>query len=173
MIENGYIASVKYQFTQYKTLAEKAIDQIPDEKIYWQYNPESNSIATIVKHMSGNMLSRFTDFYTSDGEKKWRNRDAEFENEILSREQLKSLWNSGWDCLFNILKDLKPEDLIKTVMIRKEDHTVMEAINRQLTHYAYHAGQIVFIAKLIVDHEWKTLSIAKNSSRAYNSQKGL
>lgn len=172
MIENNYITSARFQFTQYKTLAEKAIDQVPDEKIYWQYNAESNSIAMIVKHMAGNMLSRFTDFYTSDGEKKWRNRDAEFENEILSREQLKSLWNSGWDCLFNILQNLKAEDLTKTVLIRNDEHSVMEAINRQLTHYAYHIGQIIFISKMVVD-EWMTLTIARNASRAFNSQKGL
>src|SRR6195952_6078291 len=109
MIENGYIASVRYQFTQYKALAEKAIDQVPDDKIYWQYNPESNSIAMIVKHMAGNMLSRFTDFYTSDGEKKWRDRDAEFENEHLSREKIKARWNEGWNCLFNVLENLKKE----------------------------------------------------------------
>jgi Protein of unknown function (DUF1572) len=173
MIENSYIASVRYQFTQYKTLAEKAIDQVPDDKIYWQYNPESNSIAMIVKHMSGNMLSRFTDFYSSDGEKKWRNRDAEFENEHLSREKLKSLWNDGWNCLFHVLENLKKEDLSKTILIRKEEHSVMEAINRQLTHYAYHVGQIIFISKMIADSDWKTLTIAKNASRAFNSQKGL
>src|ERR1700709_743451 len=100
MMENNYISSVKNQFNQYKILAEKAIDQIPDEKIYWQYNPETNSIAIIVKHLAGNMLSRFTDFYHSDGEKKWRNRDQEFENEKLCREKLKALWEDAWSCLF-------------------------------------------------------------------------
>ena len=173
MIENSYIVSVRYQFTQYKTLAEKAIDQVPDDKIYWQYNPESNSIAMIVKHMAGNMLSRFTDFYTSDGEKKWRDRDAEFENEHLSREKIKARWNEGWNCLFKVLENLKKEDLSKTILIRNEEHSVMEAINRQLTHYAYHVGQIIFISKMIADSEWKTLTIAKNASRAFNTKKGL
>jgi Protein of unknown function (DUF1572) len=173
MIENNYIASVKNQFIQYKTLAEKAMDQVPDEKIYWQYNPETNSIAIIVKHMTGNMFSRFTDFYTADGEKKWRDRDGEFENEKLSREKLKTLWNEGWNCFFNIINGLSAEDLSKIVLIRNEEHTVMEAINRQLTHYASHIGQIIFISKMILDNEWKSLSIPKKASRAYNAKKGL
>jgi hypothetical protein len=173
MIENNYIVSIRNQFTQYKVLAEKAIDQIPDEKIFWQYNPETNSIATIVKHLAGNMLSRFTDFYNSDGEKKWRNRDAEFENEKLSREKLKALWNEGWNCLFRILNDLTSADLPKTILIRNEEHTVVDALNRQLAHYASHVGQIIFLAKMILDKEWKTLSIPKNASREFNAKKGL
>src|SRR5450432_851095 len=173
MIENNYVASVKNQFTQYKTLAEKAIDQVPDEKISWQYNPETDSIAIIVKHMVGNMLSRFTDFYMSDGEKKWRNRDGEFENGELSREKLKTLWNEGWDCLFKILDGLTPEDLSKIVLIRNEEHTVMEAINRQLTHYASHIGQIIFISKMILDRDWKSLTIPRKASREFNAKKGL
>lgn len=172
-MENNYISSVKNQFKQYKVLAEKAIDQVPDEKIYWQFNPETNSIAVIVKHLAGNMLSRFTDFYNSDGEKKWRDRDAEFENEKLTRERLKVLWDKGWDCLFQVLNGLSPADLSKTVIIRNEEHTVVEAINRQLTHYAYHVGQIIFIAKMALDNQWKTLSIPKNASRVFNAKKGL
>lgn len=173
MFENNYIESVKKQFTQYKTLGEKAIEQVSDEKIYWQYNPESNSIATIVKHLAGNMLSRFTDFFTSDGEKNWRNRDAEFENEELTRNKLMARWNEGWNCLFNVLSALSAEDLSKKVKIRNEKHTVMEAINRQLTHYAYHVGQIIFISKMICDSNWKSLSIPRGSSREFNAKKGL
>jgi hypothetical protein len=173
MMENNYIISVKNQFKQYKILAEKAIDQVPDEKIDWQYNPETNSIAIIVKHLAGNMLSRFTDFYNSDGEKKWRNRDAEFENEKLSRERLKALWDEGWHCLFQVLNGLSSADLSKIVIIRNEEHTVVEAINRQLTHYAAHIGQIIFIAKMILDNQWKTLTIPKNASREFNAKKGL
>lgn len=173
MIENNYIASVKNQFKQYKTLAEKAIDQIPDEKIDWQYNPETNSIAVIVKHLAGNMRSRFTDFYNSDGEKKWRNRDSEFENERLSRERLKALWDEGWDCLFQVLNGLAAADLSKVIVIRNEELTVVEAINRQLTHYASHIGQIIFIAKMILDNEWKTLTIPRNKSKEFNAKKGL
>ena len=172
-MENNYISSVKNQFMQYKTLAEKAIDQVPDEKIYWQYNPETNSIAILVKHLAGNMLSRFTDFYTSEGEKKWRDRDAEFENENLSREKLKALWDEGWDRLFHVLNEISPADLSKVVIIRNEEHTVVEAINRQLTHYAYHIGQIIFIAKMVLNNEWRTLTIPKNASRAFNAKKGL
>jgi hypothetical protein len=173
MIENNYIVSVKNQFKQYKTLAEKAIDQIPDEKIDWQYNPETNSIAVIVKHLAGNMRSRFTDFYNSDGEKKWRNRDSEFENEKLSRERLKALWDEGWECLFQVLNGLTAADLSKVIVIRNEEHTVVEAINRQLTHYASHIGQIIFIAKMILDNEWKTLTIPRNKSKEFNVKKGL
>ena len=172
-MENNYITSVKNQFKQYKILAEKAIDQVPDEKIYWQYNQETNSIAIIVKHLAGNMLSRFTDFYNSDGEKKWRDRDAEFENEKLSRERLKALWDKGWDCLFQVLNGLSTADLSKIVIIRNEEHTVVEAINRQLTHYASHIGQIIFIAKMILDNQWRTLTIPKNASREFNAKKGL
>ena len=118
VFEENYISSVKNQFIQCKTLGEKAIAQVPDEKIYWQYNSETNSIAIIVKHLAGNMLSRFTDFLTSDGEKKWRNRDAEFENEELTRDQLMALWEKGWNCLFNVLNALQAKkDLSKKVLI--------------------------------------------------------
>ncbi|HET7002785.1 MAG TPA: DUF1572 family protein, partial [Puia sp.] len=145
----------------------------PDEKIDWQYNPETNSIAIIVKHLAGNMRSRFTDFYNSDGEEKWRNRDAEFENEKLSRERLKVLWDEGWNCLFQVLNGLSAADLPKVVIIRNEEHSVVEALNRHLTHYASHVGQIIFIAKMVLDNQWKTLTIPKNASRAFNAKRGL
>lgn len=173
MIETNYLISVKNQFTQYKTLGEKTIDQVPDDKIYWQYNPETNSIATIVKHLAGNMISRFTDFLTSDGEKSWRNRDVEFENETLSRETLVARWNEGWNCLFDALNHLSEEDLSKKVFIRKEEHTVLEAINRQLTHYASHVGQLIFIGKMVTESQWRSLSIPRNASAAFNAKKGL
>jgi Protein of unknown function (DUF1572) len=173
MFEENYIESVKIQFLQYKTLGEKAIDQVPEDKIYWSYNPESNSIVTIVKHMSGNMLSRFTDFYTTDGEKKWRNRDGEFENEMMKKDDLLEKWNEGWNRLFNILNTLSAESLSKKVKIRNELHTVMEAINRQLTHYAYHVGQIIFLSKMICDNHWKSLSIPKGKSGEINAKMGL
>ncbi len=173
MFEANYIASIKAQFLQYKTLGEKAIAQVPENKIDWVYNPDSNSIVTIVKHMSGNMLSRFTDFYTSDGEKKWRNRDSEFENEILSKETLILKWHQGWTCLFNILNSLSAEDLSKEILIRNEPHTVMEALNRQLTHYSYHIGQIIFLSKMISGNQWESLSIPKGKSAEFNTKKGL
>jgi hypothetical protein len=173
MIENNYIASARSQFRQYKLMGEKAMEQVPVEKLYWQYNPETNSIAIIVKHLTGNMLSRFTDFLNSDGEKKWRNRDGEFENEPLTREILNARWNQGWDCLFQALDVLSGDDLLKHIIIRNEEFTVLEAINRQLTHYASHVGQIIFLSKMIVDSEWKTLTIARHGSREFNAKKGL
>jgi Protein of unknown function (DUF1572) len=173
MIEVNYIASARAQFLKYEKLGEKAIAQVPEDKISWVYDSDSNSIATIVKHISGNMLSRFTDFYTSDGEKKWRNRDTEFENETITKDALMLKWNQGWTCLFNILDSLTTEDLSKEVLIRNEPHTVMEAINRQLTHYAYHVGQIVFLGKMICGNHWESLSIPKGRSQEFNTKKGL
>lgn len=166
-----YLTSAKKQFQYYKLLADKTFDQLTDEQLFFQYNDESNSIALIVKHMWGNMLSRWTDFMTSDGEKEWRNRDAEFENDIQSRAQLLERWNRGWLCLFDALDQLTENDLDKTVYIRNQGHTVMEAINRQLAHYPYHVGQIVFIGKMLCNAEWESLSIPKRKSQAYNHEK--
>lgn len=166
-----YLISAKKQFQYYKLLADKTFDQLTDEQLFFQYNDESNSIALIVKHMWGNMLSRWTDFMTTDGEKEWRNRDAEFENDIQSRTQLLERWNRGWQCLFDALDQLTENDLDKTVYIRNQGHSVMEAINRQLAHYPYHVGQIVFIGKMLCNAEWKSLSIPKGKSQAYNHEK--
>jgi hypothetical protein len=173
MIESNYISSVKAQFSQYRALAEKAMAQVPGDMINWQYNEESNSIATIVKHMAGNMLSRFTDFYTSDGEKPWRDRDGEFEQEDLSHDAVMALWRKGWECFMGVLDSLRPEDLTRKVLIRREEHSVMEAINRQLTHYASHIGQIIFLSKMICGAEWNSLTIPKGQSRAFNQKLGL
>ncbi|MBC7425718.1 MAG: DUF1572 family protein [Bacteroidia bacterium] len=166
-----YLESVIKQFNYYRSLGEKAFAQIPDEALFKQYNDDSNNIATIVKHLNGNMLSRWTDFLTSDGEKSWRNRDAEFENDIESREVLMQKWNEGWNLLSDVLNNLKAEDLNTLIYIRNEGHTVAEAINRQLCHYPYHVGQIVYIAKMYADEDWKTLSIAKGNSKDYNAGK--
>jgi hypothetical protein len=151
-------------------LAEKTFDQIPEEKLFWQYNDESNSIATIVKHLWGNMLSRWTDFLTTDGEKESRNRDAEFENDIKTKAELIEKWNEGWDCLFNALHSLKEEDLNKIVYIRNQGHTVIDAINRQLAHYPHHIGQIIYVGKMCAE-KWNSLSIPKNGSNAFNTEK--
>jgi len=167
----GYLESVIKQVEYYKLLGEKSFDQLTDEQLFWQANEASNSIATIVKHLSGNMLSRWTDFMTTDGEKEWRNRDAEFETETTSREALLQQWNEGWDCFLNALNSLQDDDLDKIIYIRNMGHTVMEAINRQLAHYPYHVGQIVFIAKLVCDQSWISLSIPKGNSNEYNSEK--
>jgi hypothetical protein len=165
------LESIKKQFLYYKSLGEKAMAQLKEEQLFIQLNEDSNSVATIVKHLSGNMLSRWTDFLSSDGEKEWRNRDAEFENDFTTREQVITAWSKGWECLMNALNALSDDDLQKVIYIRNEGHTVMEAIARQLCHYPYHVGQIVFLAKALKETHWDTLSIAKNKSNAYNSKK--
>jgi len=167
----SYLDSVKKQFLYYKMLGEKAMDQLEPNQLFFAVNEDTNSIATIVKHISGNMLSRWTDFLTSDGEKEWRNRDAEFENDLQSKEEVLELWNKGWKCLENALESLKPEQLSDIIYIRNEGHTVIEAINRQLAHYPYHIGQIVFYAKQLKNSAWNSLSIPKNKSGNYNAEK--
>lgn len=155
-------------FKQYKTLADKAIQQIPQNLLHTKLDPESNSIYTVMKHMSGNMLSRWTDFLTTDGEKPWRTRDDEFEEDLASFEEAIVLWEKGWACLLDTLTSLNEADVSKIVTIRGEEHSVMEAINRQIAHYAYHVGQIVFIAKVFQSKDWQTLSIAKGKSEEFN-----
>jgi hypothetical protein len=167
----SYLESVKKQFLYYKMLGEKAMDQLDDEKLFVAVNDDTNSIAVIVKHLSGNMLSRWTDFLTTDGEKETRNRDDEFENTLTTKEQVLDVWNKGWNCFLGALESLEPEQLSEIIYIRNEGHTVIEAINRQLAHYTYHIGQIVFYAKQIKNSEWNSLSIAKNKSNNYNDTK--
>ena len=170
-MENNFLESAIKQFEYYKLLGEKTFEQLDDEKLIWQYNSESNSIAIIVKHVHGNMLSRWTNFLTSDGEKDWRNRDDEFENNINTKEEMLSKWNAGWQCLFDALHSLQETDLQKIIYIRNQGQTVTEAINRQLCHYSYHVGQIVFIGKMICNENWISLSIPKGNSKIYNQQK--
>ena len=170
-VNSQFLESAKKQFLYYKTLGEKAINQLQDEQLFISLNEETNSIAQIVKHLSGNMLSRWTDFLTSDGEKEWRNRDDEFVDTYESKKELLENWNKGWDCLFNAINPLKPEQLSEIIYIRNEGHSVVEALNRQLAHYPYHIGQIVFYAKLLKKTEWESLSIPKNKSGDYNSEK--
>ena len=169
----SYIDSVKKQFLYYKVLGEKAMDQLKPEQLFISVNENTNSIATIVKHLSGNMLSRWTNFLTSDGEKEWRNRDAEFDSHFHGNDKMEVLeiWNKGWECFFKALNSLKPEQLSEIIYIRNEGHTVIEAINRQLAHYPYHVGQIVFYAKMLKENEWRSLSIPKNKSNSYNADK--
>jgi hypothetical protein len=169
MADSSYLNSSTKQFLYYKNLAESAIAQLSDHELFWQYNGESNSVAMIIQHMAGNMLSRFSGFLQSDGEKSWRNRDEEFMPVIQSRADLLMKWNEGWRCLQETLDALTKDDLESIVYIRNEGHTVTEAINRQLAHYAYHAGQIVFIAKMLKDAEWQSLSIPRNRSVEFNS----
>lgn len=169
-VNEQYLASVKKQFLYYKTIAEKAMNQLNEEDFFISTNEDTNSIANIVKHLHGNMLSRFTDFLTTDGEKEWRNRDSEFENPNAyeNKEALLLEWQEGWTCLFNALNNLTIEDLNKTIYIRNEGQTVIEAINRQLAHYPYHIGQIVFYAKQLKQTPWQSLSVPKNQSEEYN-----
>ena len=167
----SYLSSAKRQFMYYKTLGEKAIDQLEPQQLFVAPNEDSNSIAVIVKHLWGNMLSRWTDFLTTDGEKPTRNRDAEFENDAKTKEDVLKWWNEGWNRLFATLDSLSDNDLQTIIYIRNEGHTVMEAINRQLAHYPYHIGQIVYIAKMLKKTSWDSLSIPKNKSGDYNAQK--
>ncbi|MBA3663204.1 MAG: DUF1572 family protein [Bacteroidetes bacterium] len=171
METSDFITSVKRQFEYYKNLAEQTFEQVEDEKLFYQFNENSNSMAIIVQHLWGNMMSRWTDFLTSDGEKEWRERDAEFEVHVKTRKELLKKWNEGWNCLFNTLNSLNEEDFAKTIYIRNQGHSVMEAINRQLAHYPYHIGQIVYIGKMLENDDWKSLSIPRNQSKNYNAEK--
>jgi len=165
-----YLEEAHRQMRGHKRLAEGAMAQLKDDELFILPDPESNSIAVIVKHMAGNMRSRFTDFLTSDGEKPDRYRDQEFElSPATTRADLTKWWEEGWACVFAALEALKPEDVTRTVTIRGEPHTVLQAINRQIAHYAYHTGQIVFLAKHIRSSKWKTLSIPKGRSEDYKT----
>lgn len=171
MFEQQYLDDTLLQLRKLKDQAEKAIAQIDDQQFFAVIDPDANSIAIVMKHMAGNMRSRWTDFLTSDGEKPDRNRDGEFIVEGESRAQVVASWEEGWKRLMGALSALKPEDMAKTVRIRGEAHTVIEAINRQLTHYAAHVGQIVLLAKHFAGSQWKTLSIPKGKSQLFDVSK--
>lgn len=166
-----YLTSVRKQFIYYKNLGEQTFEQVTDEQLFWQPNEDNNSMAIIVNHLAGNMLSRWTDFLTADGEKTWRNRDEEFEVVLKTRVEVIERWEKGWNCFFDALDQLTEKDLSKIIYIRNMGHTVVEAINRQLAHYPYHVGQIVYIGKIIQGNQWKSLSIPKGNSAAYNAAK--
>lgn len=169
--ENQTLTSIIQLFEYYRSLGQKTINQVEDEGLFWQLNSESNSIAIIVKHLHGNMLSRWTDFLTTDGEKDSRDRDGEFERTITSRAELQQKYDDGWDCLFGAIRPLTIHDMESVIYIRNMGHTVIEALHRQLAHYAYHIGQIVFIGKQVQNEKWQTLSIARNASKEYNNDK--
>jgi hypothetical protein len=166
-----YLDEARRQFRGYKRLGEGAIAQLKDEEFFIKLDPESNSVAILIKHLAGNMRSRFTDFLTSDGEKPDRHRDQEFEMGASSRAEVMRWWEEGWARVFAAIEMLKPEDLMRTVTIRNEPHSVLQAINRQLAHYAMHVGQIVFLAKHLRSSEWKTLSIPRGKSEEVNRKK--
>jgi uncharacterized damage-inducible protein DinB len=169
--EQNYLEDVRKQFRYYRKLGEQAMDQLDPEQLFVAANEDSNSIAVIAGHLAGNMLSRWTDFLNSDGEKSWRDRDAEFEVQFSGREDLRKRWNEGWDCFLTALDQLQPADLQRICYIRNEGHTVLEAINRQFAHYPYHVGQIVFAAKQLKAGPWNNLSIPKNQSQVFNDRK--
>lgn len=163
-----YLEDVIGEFRKYKKYGDRAVAQVSDADFFRQIDPESNSVALVMKHISGNLRSRWTNFLTTDGEKPDRNRDTEFErSESDTKESILDRWESGWRTLFDALEPLTDDDLQRTVAIRGEPHTVVQAINRQLTHYASHVGQLVFLAKHLAGDRWKTLSIPRGKSREF------
>lgn len=169
-LAENFLSSYIKRSIYYKELGDKTFEQLTEADFHYQPDKESNSIAIIIQHIVGNMLSRFSNFLTEDGEKAWRNRDTEFEEQQLTKEQLLQKWNEGWDCYLDAVKSLTEDDLLKTITIRSEELTVVDALNRQLAHYPYHVGQIVYIGRMIKKEQWKTLSIAKGKSDEFNSK---
>lgn len=167
-ISSNFLDSALDQFSTYKSLAERTFSQLSEEEMHFQPNPEVNSVAINIQHMNGNMLSRWTNFLTEDGEKDWRKRDEEFEKKNLTKDQLLLLWEEGWRTLFEALRPLGKKDLKEVITIRGKELTVVEAVNRQLTHYSYHVGQIVMLGKLIRGNDWQNLSIPRGESAKYN-----
>jgi hypothetical protein len=168
--EKIFLESAIKRFKEYKNLGEKTFAQLNDEAMLYEPNHDVNSIAVIIQHMHGNMLSRWTNFLTEDGEKEWRKRDEEFEIKQLSKEEIVDLWNEGWKACLNALESLTPDDLQKSITIRQQPLSVIDAINRQLAHYSYHVGQIVFLGKCVKGAAWQSLSIPKGNSQQYNQQ---
>ena len=169
-IASHYLEEARRQFRGHKRMAESAMTQLRDEDFFVTLDPEANSVAILVKHLAGNRHSRFTDFLTSDGEKPDRFRDREFElNPATSRADVMKWWEEGWSCVFAAIEALRPEDVMRTVTVRGEPHTVMQAVNRQIAHYAQHTGQIVFLSKHLRSGDWKTLSIPRGKSEEYKS----
>jgi hypothetical protein len=165
-----YIENALKEFRGMKALADKAVVQVSDEEFFRAIDPESNSIAVIMKHMAGNMRSRWTDFLNSDGEKPDRHRDTEFELDKEDRRAIEERWEEGWRLVFGAIEPLKGEDLMREVTIRREPHTIVEAVNRQLTHYGEHVGQIIFLAKHLKSSAWKTLSVPRGQSAVFNKR---
>lgn len=166
---NAFLESAIKRLASYKELGDKTFAQLSEDDFFYQPNEESNSIAIIIQHMAGNMFSRWTDFLTTDGEKPWRSRDAEF-NIRLNYQQLLDIWEKGWNCCLQALEELTEDDLTKTIHIRGEALLAVDAINRQLAHYPYHVGQIIYIAKILKNENWQSLSIAKGKSAEFNEQ---
>ena len=167
-IGKEYLQTIIRRVKYYKDLGDKTFDQLSDADFHYRPNEESNSIAMIIQHLSGNMLSRWTNFLEEDGEKEWRQRDDEFSVHNYSKQELLETWEKGWNCFTGALESLSEADLLKTVYIRKEALSVIDAINRQLAHYPYHIGQVLYIGRIIKNHNWKNLSIPRGHSQQYN-----
>ena len=168
-LPNQFVSAIVKRFKTYKDLGDKTFEQLKEKDFFYKPSAESNSIAIIIQHFYGNAMSRFTNFLTEDGEKEWRNRDGEFNGMDCSKEDLLSFWNMGWHQVFTTIEALREDDLEKTIYIRTEPLIVYDALLRQLAHYPYHVGQIVFIGKMLKDTEWQSLSIPKNKSHEFNS----
>lgn len=168
---SSYLTSIIKQFEYYKSLGDKTFKQLTFDELQWQSHEDANSISIIVKHIVGNMLSRWTNFLTEDGEKEWRHRDEEFNATFTTYKDLITTWETGWECLFDAITPLTEDDLEHIIYIRNQGHTVTEAINRQLAHYSFHIGQIVFLGKLLKGSDWESLSIPKGDSITYNADK--
>lgn len=166
MVEE-YLENIKKQFKSYKEVADKTISQLSEKDLFWRYNEESNDIASIIVHLSENMLSRWTDFFESDGEKEWRNRESEFGEQNFNSTELKEKWELGWKCLFDALDSLDEHNFGKRILIRNKKVKLIESITRQIAHYPYHIGQIAYIGKMILNDNWKSASIPKGKSDEY------
>lgn len=171
MSTRGFLEAFEFEFHKTKALAEGAIVQLDDAALHAQINPRQNSIAVIMQHMAGNMLSRFTEFLTTDGEKSWRQRETEFADRNLTRAELLALWERGWACLFGATAKLADDDLARTGLIRGEPHSILLALVRQSSHYGWHAGQIALIAKHLTGERWRYLTIAPGGSAEFNQQR--
>lgn len=167
----NFLDNIRPLFSYYKSLGEQAIAQVPDAALFHITDASQNCIATIVKHLHGNMQSRWTNFLTEDGEKPWRDREGEFNPTFSERTEVMQAWEEGWTCLFEALDLLKPEQLQDLIYIRNEGHTVLEALQRQLAHYSYHCGQIVLLSKLAAGEKWQSLSIPRGATQAYNAER--
>ena len=169
--KENYLENIRKLFRYYKSMGDESLTRLTEEEIHFRFEENSNSCAIIAKHMAGNMLSRWTDFLTADGEKEWRNREAEFQDYFNSKEALIEYWEKGWSTLFSAIDPLQTSDLEKIIYIRNEGHNILEAINRQLAHYSYHVGQLVLMSKAIKGNTWQSLSIPKGQSSTFNKDK--
>lgn len=166
----NFIESAISEFQRYKALGDKTFSQLSDKEIHWQNGDFDNSVAIIAKHIAGNMLSRWTNFLTEDGEKSWRHRETEFEQPPETKAEMIAVWEKGWNCLFDTLNSLTEENFDRKIKIRNEDHSIIEAVHRQLAHYANHVGQIIYVGRMIRGKDWQSLSIPKGRSEAFNAK---